>query len=133
MRISDWSSDVCSSDLYRGAVRMLRPASPNWRVPVQTCSALTGAGIDKAWDLIGKYRRIMGESGELDRRRAAQARDWMWAEIGQALTEALKAHRDVKGRLAGPERPVQDGRLTPTAAARAVLAAFPGEGRRADG
>src|SRR3546814_19248080 len=128
MRISDWSSDVCSSDLYRGAVRMLRPASPNWRVPVQTCSALTGAGIDKAWDLIGKYRRIMGESGELGRRRAAQARDWMWSEIGATLTAALKAHPDATGRPAELESQGQARRTTPTERSQTRHTQFPGEG-----
>src|SRR3546814_4471622 len=31
MRISDWSSDVCSSDLPQGACRLLRGKLPQWR------------------------------------------------------------------------------------------------------
>src|SRR3546814_12304762 len=75
----------------------------------------------------------MGESGALARRRASQAREWMWAEIGETLTETLKAHPNVAGRLAGLERKVQDGRITPTAAARAVIAAFLGAEKRRPG
>src|SRR3546814_13130669 len=31
MRISDWSSDVCSSDLSGGAAKAKRQLSPSWR------------------------------------------------------------------------------------------------------
>ena len=49
---------------YRSAVHMIRPASPNWRVPVLTCSAMTGDGIAKAWRKIEDFRAAMTDSGE---------------------------------------------------------------------
>ncbi|MGE4219940.1 MAG: methylmalonyl Co-A mutase-associated GTPase MeaB [Alphaproteobacteria bacterium] len=111
---------------YRNAIHMLRRAHPDWRVPVRTCSALTGEGIAEAWDTIGDYRRIMGGNGAIAARRQAQALDWMWSEIEGGLIAALRAHPAVQGRLAATERAVRDGRETPSAAARSLIRSFLG-------
>ena len=46
---------------YRNAVHMIRQTSPNWRVPVLTCSAVTGDGISKAWRKITDFHEKMTE------------------------------------------------------------------------
>src|SRR3546814_4018848 len=61
MRISDWSSDVCSSDLGQGTAR-------------ERCGCgvdlwLWLAGLSRRADVLGRYRRL-----EEDRRRAGEAR-----------------------------------------------------------
>lgn len=111
---------------YRSAIHLLRPASPNWHVPVSACSALTGAGIDDAWSKIVEYETTLGESGEIAERRAEQARSWLWSEVGDTLLERLKAHPDVQVVLGDQEARVVAGTVTPAAAARRVLRAFLG-------
>ncbi len=112
---------------YRSAIHLLRPASPNWQVPVAACSALTGKGIDEAWAHIEDYETKLGESGEIDSNRVAQARSWLWSEVGDTLLERLKAHPDVGSMLSDLEAQVMTGTTTPAAAARRVLKAFLGE------
>ena len=112
---------------YRSAIHLLRPASPNWQVPVAACSALTGKGIDEAWAHIEDYETKLGESGEIDSNRVAQARSWLWSEVGDTLLERLKAHPDVGSILSDLEAQVMTGTTTPAAAARRVLKAFLGE------
>ena len=114
---------------YRNALHMIRPASPNWRVPVLTCSALTGDGIAEIWQTIGDYRETRSNSGEFDSRRADQARAWMWSEIEENLIAALRGHPDVVGRVAGLEADVAAGKTAPSAAAREMLAIFLGANR----
>ena len=109
---------------YRGALRLLRPASPTWRPPVLRCSALTGAGIGEVWAAVEDYRAAMEASGELAARRAGQARAWMWSGIGEALMARLKAHPAVARLLPGLEADVAAGRLAPAVAAERLLAAF---------
>ncbi len=113
---------------YRRALHLLRPSSPNWTVPVQQCSALTGRGIGEVWQTVGRYRATLGESGEIAARRAAQGRAAMWSELGERLMAELRAHPKVAALMAKVEREVTAGRVSPGAAARRLLEAFRGEG-----
>ncbi len=109
---------------YTSALRMLRPASPNWTVPVLSCSAQTGEGIAEAWTKIEAFRDALGASGEITRRRSAQALDWLWTEVGEGLIAALKAHPDIVADLPDVERNVANGTLPPTIAARRLISLF---------
>lgn len=109
---------------YGNALRYLRPRTPSWTVPVQTCSALTGAGIVAAWDTVCDYRNRLSASGEIRSRRASQARAWMWAEASESLMDALKAHPGVRARIAGLEAAVTAGTISPSVAARELIDAF---------
>lgn len=111
---------------YRHALHMLRPASPHWRVPVLSCSAITGAGVPEVWDAVGRYRAALGPTGEIGRRRAEQARAWMWSEIRESLVAAFTADPAVRAALAGLEADVAAGRTTPGMAARLLLDWFRG-------
>ena len=110
---------------YAHALRLLRSPTENWVPEVATCSALTGEGIDAVWSTVLRFRTAIGEAG-LRQRRAAQARAWMWSEVGESLLADLKAHPDVRKQIAGLERDVIGGRTTPAAAARRLLQAFIG-------
>jgi LAO/AO transport system kinase len=112
---------------YRSALRLLRPASPNWTPEVAAVSALTGKGIDRAWKTVARHRSAVLASGELAERRAEQARAALWSEIGEALLERLRASPVVGARLPEIERAVMAGQAAPSVAARRLLAAFLGE------
>lgn len=109
---------------YSHALRLLRPASADWKVEVLRCSALQGTGVAEVWQAIGRYREKLGASGEITRRRGEQARAWMWNEVAETLLAALKAHPGVRARLAALEQEVVAGRLPPAAAARAMIDTF---------
>lgn len=109
---------------YSNALQLMRPASPNWRPRVLTCSALERKGIDAVWQAATEYRERLGQSGEINARRTAQATAWMWNEIGEELLAALRAHPGVKARIATLESEVAAGRVTPSAAARALFETF---------
>jgi LAO/AO transport system kinase len=112
---------------YRNALRLLRPISPNWTVPVRQCSALTDKGIDKLWEMVGDFREKLGPSGEIDAKRAAQAGSWMWSEIADSLMGELRANPGIKAALPGFEAKVRAGELAPSAASRRLLAIFLGK------
>ncbi|HJQ57548.1 MAG TPA: methylmalonyl Co-A mutase-associated GTPase MeaB [Vineibacter sp.] len=108
---------------YLNALRLLYPTTASWMPEVRTCSALEGQGIAEVWQAVGRYRAAKGEAG-IAKRRGAQARAWLWSEIGESLMAALRRHPDVKRLLAALERDVEAGTLAPSAAARRVLGAF---------
>jgi LAO/AO transport system kinase len=112
---------------YANALRLIRPAHPEWQVAVRAVSALTGSGIPAAWDDIGRFRAALEASGAWTRRRAEQARAALWVEIGDNLLDRFHTTPTVATRLADIERDVTAGRRTPAAGARLLLAAFLGE------
>jgi LAO/AO transport system kinase len=115
---------------YRAALHLLGAGTPEWPVPVATCSALTGKGIEDAWQWVETFRTTMAPSGAITDRRAAQARAWMWSEIREGLMETLKANPGVAACLPALEADVGAGRITPAAAARKLLDAFLKRSRR---
>jgi LAO/AO transport system kinase len=93
-------------------------------VPVLTASALTGAGVAEVWTAITDAFAAATASGAKDRRRAEQARSWMWSEVSDTLMERFRAHPAVREQVDALERDVVAGRISPSAAAARLLDAF---------
>ena len=89
-------------------------------------SARTGDGIDAVWEAVLAQREALEASGELQARRRAQSREWLWSLVREGLARAFREHPAVAARIAGLEREVEDQKTTPAAAARQLLAAFTG-------
>jgi LAO/AO transport system kinase len=70
---------------YNQALHYLAPATAGWRSRAYSCSALTGEGIPRVWDIIRQFQRQTMESGVFQERRKAQALDWMQAMITEHL------------------------------------------------
>lgn len=109
---------------YSNALRLLHPRSMNWKVEVRTCSARDGDGIAGVWDLVLKHRSVHEASGELNTRRAAQARDWMWSEVSDSLLTALQSNPVVCEQIPLLETAASEGRIPPTVAARQLIELF---------
>ncbi len=109
---------------YRNALRFLRPRSAHWEVPVVTCSALEGRGIDHIWVLIGDYLSAMTASGDLAAKRAAQARQWLWSETAEQLMARLREDPAVRERVQSLEQAVSAGQVSPRVAARQLVMKF---------
>ncbi|MEQ1801348.1 MAG: methylmalonyl Co-A mutase-associated GTPase MeaB [Gammaproteobacteria bacterium] len=114
---------------YRSALRFLRPRSARWEVPVATCSALEGRGIDRIWSLIGEFRTAMTASGDLQANRAAQSRRWLWSEMAENLLARLREDPAVRQRIAALEAAVGAGQLSPRVAAEQVVTRFWKDGK----
>jgi LAO/AO transport system kinase len=113
---------------YRSALRFLRQRSARWDVPVETCSALEGRGIDRIWTLIGQYRDIMTASGDLAAARAGQARRWLWSETAESLLARLREDPAAAARMQVLEETVAAGKLSPRVAAQELVQKFWKEG-----
>jgi LAO/AO transport system kinase len=114
---------------YASALRLVRPRTPGWEPRVLLVSALEGRGVDDMWQTVEEFRASLSESGALDRRRAEQARDWMWAEVSESLLESLRGDDEVATLAERLERDVAEGAVSPTAAAQEMLRAFRGTTR----
>jgi LAO/AO transport system kinase len=106
------------------ALELMRPSSPSWSPPVLTASARTGEGIEAIWAAIEDHHAALSASGELEEKRRQQSRTWMWTLVEEGLHELLRSHPAVTGRIAVLEKDVAAQRITPAAAARALLDVF---------
>ena len=110
---------------YQHALRLLRSPTAGWTPEVGIASALTGDGVAEVWATVERFNTAVGAQG-IARRRAEQARAWMWNEVGETLLAELRKHPEVKRLVPGLEREVEAGKSTPAAAARRMLEAFHG-------
>ncbi|HVJ31772.1 MAG TPA: methylmalonyl Co-A mutase-associated GTPase MeaB [Terriglobia bacterium] len=111
---------------YANALRLMHPLHRAWTTEVVTLSALHGEGLAAVWDKVLDFQRRMQESGELAVRRREQARAWLWRELSDSLLDLLKNKPGMAEHLAVLEAGVVNGKTTPGAAAREVLARFLG-------
>jgi GTPase len=109
---------------YASALALIRPKALFWTPEVLLVSALEGQGLAAVWQALTRHRAGLEAEGGLERRRAEQARRWMWSEVEHALRDAFAAHPGVARLLPGLEAEVAAGRLAAGEAARRLLAAF---------
>ncbi|WP_457576386.1 methylmalonyl Co-A mutase-associated GTPase MeaB [Desulfomarina sp.] len=107
---------------YEAALHMLMPTSPNWTVPVLTCSSLEHRGIDRIWETILKHRNKLTESGEMAEKRKKQALEWMSFLLDEGLRQWFYSSPDIIEILPQLRNQVAMGKTSPTAAADTLLA-----------
>jgi LAO/AO transport system kinase len=107
---------------YQSALNMLMPASPNWRPPVLTCSAMEGKGIDTIWKTILDHRDKLTSTGELAEKRKTQDLDWMSFLLDDGLRQWFYTSPQVQEALPRLRKDVEEKKTSPTAAADSLLA-----------
>jgi len=107
---------------YRAALNLFTPASPSWDPPVLTVSALEETGIDRVWAVVEDHRARLVAANELATKRRNQQQAWLWSMIDDGLKRHFLAREDVARLLPEMEAAVAGAKLTPTEAARRLLA-----------
>lgn len=110
-----------AASVYRAALNIIAPTSPNWSPPVITISGLENSGLDELWNSIERHRKTLQSSGEFDQRRQAQAVKWMHDMLEDRLKAALQSNQKIAGRLPEIETQVREGALTPALAVEEIL------------
>src|SRR5262249_28958898 len=104
------------------ALNLFRHATPEWDPPVVTVSALEVRGMDRVWAIVEEHRTRLGASGALARKRREQQQTWFWTMVDDGLKGHFLAREDVRRLLPEMEAAVAGDKLTPTEAARRLLA-----------
>jgi LAO/AO transport system kinase len=107
---------------YQAALNLFRHGSALWTPPVLTISALEGRGMDAVWAVVEEHRVKLGDAGELARKRRDQQQAWFWSMLEDELKRHFLARADVGRLLPEMESAVANATLTPTEAARRLLA-----------
>lgn len=107
---------------YARALHLFPQSPDGWTPPVLTMSSLTGTGIPQVWEAVLDHRKRLEANGYLDARRKQQALEWMHQLIFAGLLNLFRSDPAVASQLPSLEDAVRNNRLTPSAAARALLA-----------
>ncbi len=105
---------------YRAALHILTPRSVHWQPPVQTYSAMTGAGIAELWQSVLAHRDATTPSGEFEARRREQQVKWMWTMLEDRWKARLKSDAAIRAKVKHTETEVAAGRITPALGADAI-------------
>ena len=107
---------------YKSATHFLRSRMTGWESPpVLLASAETGHGFAEIWDEICKYRRIITDNGELEKRKAHQARYWMWKHVQDIISSRVKSDERVGAMVEDVENALCKGLVSPRVAASNIL------------
>jgi len=96
------------------ALHYTNAATPEWRTEVALCSALTGEGIDHAWERIEHFYASLQLKGVIAERRRQQTLDW----LDEVLRDELRKRMLSDPRLPALQQAVLSGQMTVAAAAR---------------
>ena len=129
---ADQERALRSRQEYAGAVHFLAPATEGWTVEVQTCSAVSGDGVDRCWQTVQRHRDHAVANGAWQRRRQEQAVSWLQSQVREELQRRFFEHPAVAALAPQLERQVAAGELSPSAAAQRLLSAGAGADRGDD-
>jgi LAO/AO transport system kinase len=110
--------------IYAETMHLFSPETPEWTPKVLTCSALQNTGIAEVWETICDHHKRLTASGALGEKRKKQALDWMRSLLEQGLRDWFYLIPSVKKSLPELSWAVEKGTVTPTAAARQLLASL---------
>ena len=111
---------------YETAFHLLSPACHSWSPPVVTCSSITTAGLDNILNIILDHREKMAASGDLQKKRKEQDREWLKFMVREGVQEWFY-NSQAAGVLVDSLREVEAGHTTPTTAAAKVLDCLKGQ------
>ena len=107
---------------YKGATCFLKSRLEGWEAPpVLLASAKTNLGFKEVWEVICEFRQIMTENGELKRRKAEQARYWMWRHLQDLISMQVQSDNQIASKADYLEKALDQGLVSPRVAASDLL------------
>ncbi len=116
-------AEIARSEFAK-ALHYLNSPTPGWTPEVITASALHATNIKQIWDIILKFYHCLQENDYVNKRRHAQAIEWVHAMVRDHLMHEFYHHPDIAKSIIDIEKRVLSGQLPPTSAARDLLAKF---------
>lgn len=109
---------------YRNAIGLLAKRWESWDVPVMSCSALEGSGIEAIYQSLQEFFATHQASGQLTVQRRQQAKSWLWQETGEILLNWLRDDPKTAAYASELEQAVAAGSVLPTVAAHRLAQTF---------
>ena len=109
---------------FRSALHLFPPTQSGWTPEVLTYSGYYEKGIDEVWDMIDRYFAFVKANGYFEKRRAQQARYWMYETINDSLQAHFYNNTAVQSELSEKEAAVLANKMSPFMAASTILDSY---------
>lgn len=113
--------------LYANALHLFPPTESTWVPTALTSSAVTKEGLKEILEKIEEYFALVLHNGFYAKRRAEQARFWMYESINESLREMFYENPKIAAQLEGFESKVLKGELDSFAAATELIENYTSE------
>ena len=112
---------------YNRILHFLKPATEGWKTRAHICSALTGEGIRKIWEVIQQFVDTTKTSGVFEKRRQQQLLEWVEWMVEDELKRRFYENEAVKEHLPDIQSDVLEGKLSATLAVKKLMDLFDGQ------
>jgi LAO/AO transport system kinase len=112
---------------YKNALKLLKPRTKDWLVPVIACSSLEKIGIDECWESIQNFQKLVTANGHLQHNRNNQQKKWLLKETRQGLLDALEKNEAIQDELRHIQANIATERGSIKIKAKGVVESFLGK------
>ena len=109
---------------YKNALKLLKPRTKDWSVPVIACSSLEKIGIDECWKSIQNFQKFISTCGLLERNRSRQQEKWLLEETKQGLLDALEKDEDIQDKLRNIQANITEDKRSIKTKAKSIVESF---------
>ena len=109
---------------YKNALKLLKPRTKDWSVPVIACSSLEKIGIDECWESIQNFQKFISTCGLLERNRSRQQEKWLLEETKQGLLDALEKNEDIQDKLRNSQANITEDKRSIKTKAKSIVESF---------
>ena len=115
--------DAChlAARQFQNALHLFPMPESGWLPKVLCYSGFYGYGIKEVWDMIFQYVDFVKANGYFERRRAEQAKYWMYESINEQLRNGFFHNDTISSLLPRAEESVLAGQKTSFVAAKQLL------------
>jgi LAO/AO transport system kinase len=109
---------------YKNALKLLKPRTKDWSVPVIACSSLENIGLDECWESIQNFQKFILASGLLQHNRNKQQKKWLLEETKQELLDALEKNEDIQDKLRNIQANIAEDKRPIKTKAKGIVESF---------
>ncbi len=109
---------------YQNALHIFPQSESGWSPVVSTASAIKNIGIDKVWEEITAYKKLVTENGYFHKNRNLQQVQWMYNNINEELKRLFYGSKDIASQLSMLEKDIISAKISPVKAAQKIIEAF---------
>ncbi len=107
-----------------GVLHFLASPTPDWKPFCETCSAHTGMGVERAWNLLEGFREKLTDNGFFEKRRRQQNVEWFKFLMEQEVLRRFFATEGVEDAISNYQKLIQNSDITATKAVCNILEAY---------
>jgi LAO/AO transport system kinase len=106
---------------YQNALHLFPPPESGWHPEVEIMSARLKEGMDRVWNILQEYQKLVHKNGYFELNRRKQLKVIMYSAVEQMLKDHFYSHHGVKSSIPHIESEMQANRLSSYQAAQKLF------------